>query len=651
MISWKIAFARLHDALMAGAAMLIAIGARFGFDALPALELVALWVGVTIAIAAITFRAFGLGRGMWRFASVTDLRVIVVACAATMLAFVVVIFLLNRLDTLPRTAPLIAWFVMVVLLGAPRLAYRALKDGGLALLRPSDLAANDVTNVLIIGGATQADRVIRTYGLENSTRYRVRGIIDHTRNRTGSDLRGIPILGGTSDLDGILTKLSSAGVTINAAIFAGPGQSGSDLRQLFTVIAKWNLPLRQVSDTPLTGGEPDLENVRLEDLLGRPPVQLEMADIHSLISNRVVAITGAGGSIGSEIVRQVAELTPSRIVLIENSEYALYQIDRELTSSHGNVPRYSVIADVRDRSRISELFIEERPAIVFHAAALKHVPIVEQNEREGVLTNIVGTRNVADAAVEAEVDAMVLISTDKTIRPTSVMGATKRAAEGYCQACDVSGTHTRFVTVRFGNVLGSAGSVVPLFKQQILAGGPVTVTHPDVRRYFMTIREATQLVLQAAASAMRTDSGRGDIFVLDMGEPLRIVDLARTMIVLSGLRPDDDIAIKFIGLRPGEKLFEELFDRDQQLLPSAADGVFLSSGPVVELDRIRSVVVELEGTAIAGDTVQIRKLLHAIIPEYCQDETAESENSIPTREQERSGTGSVTSEHRMSSAH
>ncbi len=271
-------------------------------------------------------------------------------------------------------------------------------------------------------------------------------------------------------------------------------------------------------------------------------------------------VTGAGGSIGSEIVRQVARFRPGRLVLLDIGEFALYAIDHEMQENHARLERRSVIASVRDRQTVFRLMADMRPDVVFHAAALKHVPLIESNICEGVLTNVIGTKNVADAAVANGVKAMVMISTDKAIRPSSVMGATKRAAEAYCQALDVSGTSTRFITVRFGNVLGSNGSVVPLFEKQIAAGGPVTVTHPDMKRYFMSIREATELVLQAAAFGLLEQERRGGILVLDMGEPIKIVDLARTMIAMSGRLPDVDVPIVFTGIRPGEKLFEELFD-------------------------------------------------------------------------------------------
>ncbi|GGK20310.1 polysaccharide biosynthesis protein [Salinarimonas ramus] len=613
-ISWKRLLASVHDVVMAGLAMTIALAARYGLDDLPDTGLAIGWVAGTMAIAAVVFRLFGLGRGMWRFASITDLRAIVLATATTLVVFVIALFLVNRLEAFPRTAPLIAWFVMVVLVGAPRLAYRALKDGGLASIRPRDLSPTGVEDVLIIGSATEADRVIRTYELERSRRCKVRGIIDYKPNKRGREVRGVPIVGDVSEFEGIVARLSRGGITLGAAILAAPQSERESIHSLAAVAARIGLPLRRVVQRPLTGDEPDLAQVTLEDLLGRPPVRLDLENIRTMIAERVVLVTGAGGSIGSELARQIAARRPARLLLVDSSEYALYEIDQALQRHAPGVPRTAIIADVRDRERVRAILRRERPALVFHAAALKHVPLVEANPCEGALTNVAGTRNVADACVETDVEAMVMISTDKAIRPTSVMGATKRAAEAYCQALDVSGVATRFVTVRFGNVLGSTGSVVPLFRRQIEAGGPVTVTHEDMRRYFMTVTEAVELVLQAAASGVARPEQRGRISVLDMGEPVRIIDLARTMIALSGLRPDRDISVAVTGLRPGEKLFEELFEQGETTVPAGADGVFVATARLDELPRVRALLDDIERAARAEDADGVRAGLATLSP-------------------------------------
>lgn len=614
---WKRFFASIHDMGMAGVALYLALVARYGFDRLPDDGRVVLWIGSFMLIAAIVFRLFGLGRGIWRFASVTDLRAIVLASTVAVIAFLFFAFLVQRLEGLPRTAPITTWFAMIVLIGAPRLAYRALKDGGLTIhFRPGDPTPDGIENILLIGNVKDADRVIRTYGLESSRRYRVRGIIDYGPQKRGREVRGIPILGDLSELDTIVARLRRNGVPIDVAVMTTAHPPREHMQSLAGIVARLALPLRRLDPIPLTSSEPDLTTITLEDLLGRAPVRLELDNIHSLITDRVVLITGAGGSIGAEITRQVASHGPSRLVLLDSSEYALYEIDQSVGHDHSSCPRRAIIADVRDRARLATIFRDERPSLVFHAAALKHVPLVEANPCEGVLTNVIGTRNVADAATDIGADAVVMISTDKAIRPTSVMGATKRAAEAYCQSLDVSEPHTRFITVRFGNVLGSTGSVAPLFRRQIESGGPVTVTDPEMRRYFMTIKEATELVLQAAATGIDRSDHRGRICVLDMGAPVKIVDLARTMIALAGLRPEIDIPIVFTGLRPGEKLFEELFEADEATLPSGADGVFVATARLLERADVTSVLDLLEQAAMSGDNEAVRRHLAILAPHF-----------------------------------
>jgi O-antigen biosynthesis protein WbqV len=355
--------------------------------------------------------------------------------------------------------------------------------------------------------------------------------------------------------------------------------------------------------------------VAIEDLLGRPQAVLDRDGMRRLVVGRRVLVTGAGGTIGAELVRQVAEFGPAELTLLDAGEFNLYQIDLELQERFSDLPRRAVIGDVRDRAMLARLFAETRPELVFHAAALKHVPMVEANAFEGVLTNAIGTRCVAEACRAAGVGVMVLISTDKAVNPTNVMGASKRIAETWCQALDLErgAGGTRFVTVRFGNVLGSTGSVVPLFQRQLAAGGPLTVTHPDVMRYFMTVREAVELVLQATAMA---GDEPGKIYVLDMGEPVRIVDLARQMIRLAGLRPGKDIEIKITGLRPGEKLFEEIFHGGEPLLPTACKGILLAAPRTADAATLGRLLDELANVCRRGDQAGLEALLHRLVPEY-----------------------------------
>ncbi len=376
---------------------------------------------------------------------------------------------------------------------------------------------------------------------------------------------------------------------------------------------------------PPTRARPiELRPVAIEDLLNRPQVPLDREGMARLIQGRRVIVTGAGGTIGSELARQLATLGPDLLILLDNGEYALWQIDLELAESSPHVPREALLVDIRDEARLRAVFEQLRPELVFHAAALKHVPMVEANPLEGLLTNAAGTRHVADAARAVHARAMVLISTDKAVNPTSVMGASKRLAEMYCQALDIAaratGAGMRCVTVRFGNVLGSTGSVVPLFQRQLARGGPLTVTHPDMRRYFMTVREAVGLVLQASVigtgDAVLPTARDGGIFVLDMGQPVKIVDLARQVIRLAGLRPDEDVEIRFTGLRPGEKLNEELFHGKEPPTPTGYPGLLMAAPRTADPAIVGRAMEELGAACRNGQARLALTLLGRLIPEF-----------------------------------
>jgi FlaA1/EpsC-like NDP-sugar epimerase len=627
-LSPRAAVVFLHDLLMTGAALAVALYLRVGADAFVGYQKqLTLGAPLLIVVAAAVYLWLGLYRGIWRYASVPDLVQLVRAVSVTVLVFVLALFLLTRLDEWPRSMPPILWLTALIMLGGPRFAYRLMKDRRFALQEVGGGAK--AIPVLVLGANDAAEVFIRSLGHGPSSLYRIVGLVDDKGRRTGHAIRGVPVLGGPEDLDRIVADLDRRGLRPQRLIVARPQteMNGDALRGLFERADALGLTLARLPSltefkSALDAGKIELRPIAIEDLLGRPQAALDRGAIAGLIKGRPVLVTGAGGTIGAELTRQVAASAPSLLVLLDSGEFNLYSIEMEIRERFPALPLRAEIGDVRDRDRIFRLVADVRPTLVFHAAALKHVPLVEANPCEGALTNVVGTRNVADAARAYACPAMVLISTDKAIRPTSVMGACKRLAEMYCQALDLApapagcDVRTRFMTVRFGNVLGSSGSVVPLFQRQLAAGGPLTVTHPDMRRYFMTVREAVELVLQASAHGAAHGEERGKILVLDMGRPVKIVDLARQMIRLAGYRPDVDVKIEFTGLRPGEKLFEELLSADEAPSKTDAEGVFLASPLVLDLERVDVGLKRLEAAARAGDAAGVRNAILEAAPDF-----------------------------------
>ena len=612
-----------HDLVMAGASFMLALYLRVGnlMDDLYPPEVLAQWTAAFMAIAGGVFVFMNLYRGVWRYASLNDLLAITKAVSLTVLAFAAVMFVWTRLADLPRSVPLINWFTLMALLGGPRFLYRLLKD------RRLDLTYENPDHpripVLLAGTGDEAELFIRSLRQPKEAHYRIVGMVAETAGRVGRHIHGVDVLGTLDNLGDVVEGLARRGDRPQRMVLTDLGIEGPGLRALVETAGRLGMTVARLPRlTDFKQGTPDKVEPRpiaIEDLLGRPQTPLDREAMAALIAGCRVLVTGAGGSIGSELVRQVAGFGPAALALVENSEFALYTIDMEMANRHPKVSRRAVIADVRDRDRIRALLAEFRPELVFHAAALKHVPMVEANVCEGLLTNAVGTRNLADACRETGVRAMVLISTDKAVNPTNVMGASKRIAEIYCQALDLAGHETettRFVTVRFGNVLGSTGSVVPLFQRQLMAGGPLTVTHPDMQRYFMTIREAVELILEASAIGSRGHEQEGKIFVLDMGEPVKIIDLARQMIRLAGFRPEEDIKIEVTGLRPGEKLFEEIFHGSEAPVPTPYPGLLLAAPRTVPLAVIARSLDGLETATRGGDRDAAMAILRDLVPEY-----------------------------------
>ena len=587
-----------------------------------------------LLIAGLPFR---LSQQYWRFAGIGDLLTVAASSAVAAALFALLGAVAGGASPNP-TFPLIHALSLLVLLGAPRVAYRQMLIR--AGLRPNE---GQVTSVLLVGEGEDADLFLRALaqnGRSGGRRpsFHVEGLLALSPRQVGRRIQGHTILGAIGDLPAVLARLQQEERLPDTLVIATPDLSGNALASVMEQAERFGLSLRRAPrpttlDPALPAGRSrplELKPVAIEDLLNRAQVPLDRDGMARLIQGRRVVVTGAGGTIGSELARQVAAFGPAALMLADNGEYALWQIDLELAESHPAVPRQAMLVDIRDEARVRAVFEVFRPELVFHAAALKHVPMVEANPLEGLMTNVVGTRHVADAARAVGTLAMVLISTDKAVNPTSVMGASKRLAEMYCQALDLAARGgggrpaqsgaMRCVTVRFGNVLGSTGSVVPLFQRQLARGGPLTVTHPDMRRYFMTVREAVSLVLQASVLGVgdvTLPSGLdGGIFVLDMGEPVKIVDLARQMIRLAGLHPDVDVEIRFTGLRPGEKLFEELFHGKEPPVPTGYAGLLMAMPRTADPAIVGGAIDEIASACRNGQSRQALALLSRLIPEF-----------------------------------
>lgn len=575
-------------------AYLLAFAIRFDFF-VPDLFLGLMWQGLPIFIASklIGFALLRQFTGWWRYVSLNDVLNIVRAASLSVLfagfgALLAGLFVTR--PSFPRAIFLLDAILTVAMLGGLRVLIRVMRE---RILNQEGEIPDEITRTLIVGTGASAESLARQVVGKRDLGTQIVGFIGEDPRLKGSTISGIPILGGIDELLEIAEKRE-----IELVVVAVEGLQSDDIRRVVSMCTGADIKHRVLptADALLQGqvSMSALREVALRDLLGRPPVRLSSDAIAKNLNNRVVLVTGAGGSIGSELCRQVARFGPMEIVLVEQAENPLFHLERELLTSFPNVALRPIIADIYDSERLQHIMQTTKPSVVLHAAAHKHVPLMEANPSEAVKNNIIGTLNVIRAAQRAEVDTCVLISTDKAVNPTSVMGASKRVAELLMQALAVN-SKTRLAAVRFGNVLGSNGSVIPIFKQQIANGGPVTVTHPEMRRFFMTIPEASQLVLQAA-----TYANAGDIFVLDMGEPVYIVDVARDLIRLSGLEPDRDIQITFSGMRPGEKLFEELSTDHEKTSQTAHERIFRCEDTPMDPRPVLEAALELEKAARAG---------------------------------------------------
>ncbi len=609
----------LHDAGMAGMSFLLSLYLRLGsermFLAAPYWQ-----TGVILftCICMIVFVSMRLYRGLWRYASTEDLGTIARAVTLSILVFSALMFLISRMEGIPRSTLVINWLVLLVMLSAPRFAYRSLKDRTLRL--PSRTYPRRRVPLLLIGVNDQAELFLRDLRQDREAPFEVVALVDDDKRRDRHSLHGVRIYWGMHILPTIIRKMERKGKRPQRLVLAGPFPP-AQVRECLKVADEMGLTLGMLPRlSEFKSGAEDahlqVQPVAVEDLLGRPQTMQSADELRGFIAGRRVLVTGAGGSIGSELCRQIAQFAPERLILFELGEYALYQIDAEIAETAPVCPREAILGDVRSPAQLKEIFARTRPECVFHAAAIKHVPLAELNPIEALETNALGTRAVAEACIQHGVQDMVLISTDKAVRPASVMGASKRLAEMIVQAAgDKAGVSTRFTTVRFGNVLGSTGSVIPLFQHQIARGGPLTVTHPEMMRYFMTIREAAQLVIRAARQGAQGSAGQAPIFVLDMGEPVKIDDLARQLIRMSGLTPDVDISIIYTGLRPGENLSEELFYDAEALSPTPQEGI-LQAAHTSAHPGLGQSLDALEKYCRARDASAVLQLLARLVPGY-----------------------------------
>ena len=593
----------LHDAIAAILAWCLAYLLRFNFD-IPDhwVEgmLDTLWLVLPVEIAA--FWIYGLYRGMWRFASLPDLKRILLAVGLSSLTVPTTLFMYHRLSQTPRAVLVLSPLLLVFFMGGSRFLYRSFKDGHIFTFR-----SQEPTPVILMGAGSAASLLLRD--LSGNSTWRVVGLLDDDKSKKGRQIHGVTVLGPLCEVSKYARRLD-----VSQVIIAMPSASAGTRRKAMELATDADLSVLTVPGfDDLLSGKVSISQIRkveLDDLLGREPVSLDIDGLQGLLTKKNVLVTGAGGSLGSELCRQIAKFEPSQLIMLEVNEFAIYKLEQEFIERFPTIQIVCALGDVKDSGRVGQIMQQFKPKVVFHAAAYKHVPMLENtNAWEAVRNNVFGTYTIAKASIDAEVEKFVLISSDKAVNPTNVMGTSKRLAEMICQTLQ-NNVKTRFAMVRFGNVLGSTGSVIPKFREQIAQGKPITVTHPDIIRYFMSITEAAQLVLQAGVMGKG-----GEIFVLEMGKPIKILDLARDMIRLSGFH-EDEIKINFTGLRPGEKLYEELLADDELTEKTRHPKLRIAKARTMDEEKWLSDFLDwLKQQTIPTD-IEVRNALQHWVPEY-----------------------------------
>jgi O-antigen biosynthesis protein WbqV len=614
-----------YDAGAIAASLLIATNLRMS-GAIPPAMLAGLLESLPVFVIAglVIFHISGVYGRVWRLAGFHDLTRLVEAATIAIIIPVFALLVSGGAEWMPVSIPIIAWFVLTGFLISGRMWQRVVRDIGRRLRRPADSSqrpnrAISQQRALVVGEPEDVEVVLRHFEVAPHPAYRPVGILDVHSREVALQLRRVPIMGDINAIEHVVDKLTARNERPTCIILAegAGGLPGRARVQLVTAAQALGLSVLRAPAPAEMRTAVDLQVVDLADLLDRPQAQLDAGIVSGAIAGHRVLLTGAGGTIGRELARQIAAAGPAELVLIDASEFNLYSVEMELRENYPDIVCRALLCSIRQRQHVMAVFAKYKPHYVFHAAALKHVPLVETNVCAGVQTNVLGTCNVADAAKRFGVVAMVQVSTDKAVNPVGVMGATKRLGELYCQALDLDGigkpSAPRFMTVRFGNVLGSSGSLIPLLQRQLDRRVPLTVTHPDITRYFMTVHEAVQLVLYSMARALECNVKRGRVIVLDMGEPVKIIDIARRMVGLSGLVPDRDVPIEIVGLRPGEKLFEELFDARETRLPSELDHVFEAEPVPVPLDILQAGFTRLADGIARHDEALVRTELFAML--------------------------------------
>jgi len=592
----------LHDLCLIPLAWFGAFWLRFNFDGIPAheLSLAVLAFPLIFTIQTISYWIFRLYRGVWRFASMPDLLRIFKAVLVGFSFSLLLLFFTTRLEGIPRSIFPIYGMLLIIGLGGSRFFVRWYKEG--------KKWGKEGTRVLVVGAGKAGEGLVRDLLRQGNRLYSPVAFVDDKLNQQRQEIHGIRVVGSCADIPRIVQEYQ-----IGLIMIAAPSARAVDMRRILSFCEGTQCPVHTLPGlSHLISGRVSVDALRavsLEDLLGRDPVALNWEDIRSGITTKAVLITGGGGSIGSELCRQIARLDPKELVIIERSEFNLFTLEQEFLIHYPHLKVIPYLLDVCDTAGMQAVFRKHKPELVFHAAAYKHVPLLQDQPREAVQNNVLGTYTLAQLALEHHVEKFILVSTDKAVNPTNIMGATKRVSEIICQAFNGQG-RTQFMTVRFGNVLGSAGSVVPIFKAQLEKGGPITVTHPDITRFFMTIPEACQLILQA----LILGSG-GEIFVLDMGEPIKIRFLAEQMIQLAGKKLGEDIEIVYTGLRPGEKLFEELFYPAEILKSTAHPKILQATTLGCDLETLLKRLDQIKEAVYRCDNIDIMRHLKTFVPE------------------------------------